>query len=181
MPGRAVHPHLAFFLLKSSTLPLVILSGEIGPRSGTISESKDLVSACVTRRLKRAFRNGRRLIPAHNNPVIAQDLDIFDRSPKTSSRTLPCPRMAYEKIRFSIPANNSSAVQFDRLLLGKPVHDQEFVEGILERFCVPREIQKRLPTHLQHSRTKTAIYPKPLVGLIPKPRRYKIKLETIFG
>src|SRR5215468_10133727 len=95
-----------------------------------------------------------RLVPSHDNSVITQYFDILNRSPQTSTCTLPCPGMPDEQIRIPICADNPSTVQFDRLLLREAVHNQEFVEGILERFCIPREIQERLTIHLQRSRIK---------------------------
>src|SRR5215469_16430186 len=178
VPGSAVHTHLVFLVLPS-TLPLVILSGVTGRQSRGVTESKDPYT--LSWFVPWIGPLPTRLVPAHDNPVIAQYFDILNRSPQASTCTLSCHGMPDEQIRIAICADNPSTVQFDRLLLREAVHKQQFVEGILERFCIPREIQERLPIHLQRSRIKTVIYAEPLVGLTPKPWRYEIKLETVFG
>src|ERR1700745_2531948 len=83
MPRRAVHPHCVFSAARGTPF-IVILSGEIAARSGAISESKDLVLACGTTGLARSLHRGR--IPAHDNAVVTEHLNILDRSPKKSSR-----------------------------------------------------------------------------------------------
>ncbi len=138
----------------------VILSGVTGRQSRAVAKSKacpepvegDPMPTGSTTSLARNFHHGPvpivrippRVIPPHNNPVIAQNLDFFERSPQPRSRTLPRPRMPHKQIPRPIRPNNPAPMQLNCLLLRKPVHDQEFVHGVgKRRDAIPKLRQKK--------------------------------------
>ena len=72
----------------------------------------------------------RSLIAPHNDAIIAENFDVLDVSPKPSCRALPCTGVSDEQISDSVAAHDAGAVQLNRLLLRKAMHDQEFVQGV---------------------------------------------------
>src|SRR5580658_4482169 len=140
MPGRPIHPHLEIpLVIPSNARDLgfrqlfpcpVILSEVIAPRSGAITQSKDPVLVGSTGGPKRSSHSGPTFIPPHNNPVITQNLNLLPRRPQPRSRALPRPRMPNKQIPHPIPPNNPAPMQLNPLLLRKPMHNQQLVEGI---------------------------------------------------
>src|SRR5206468_11451964 len=97
-------------ILSAGDFSTVILSGMTGRRSRAVMQSKDPVSAGSTAGLARSFYDSPD-IPPHNNPVIAENLDILNISPKPRSRALPRPGMTNKQIRLAIRAYDPRPVQ----------------------------------------------------------------------
>src|SRR5579859_500624 len=119
MPGSAIHPHLP--CVTPSAIHLVIPSGVTRRRNRAVTQSRDPL-----------FSGGELLAP-HNDPVITEDLYIPPLRPQPRGRTLPCPRMSNKQVPYPIRRNHAARVQFNPALLREPVHDQQFVEWIIER------------------------------------------------
>src|ERR1017187_722792 len=70
-------------------------------------------------------------------------------------------------------------MQLNRLLLRKPVHDQEFVEGITQRLHFGGKVHKALFVHLQSCIAKLGIDQQPLEGGLPENGGVKVKLKSV--
>jgi hypothetical protein len=86
--------------------------------------------------------------------------------------------MPKKKIGLTIRPHNPRAMQFNRPLLREPVHDQQFIEWILQRIRDTRTILKRASAHLKRRLAKPSVYTEPFVGLASQRRRIEVKLQT---
>src|SRR5580698_8697754 len=89
---------------------------------------------------------------AYDDPVVAEDLYLVERSPQARRRTLPCSGVAYEQVARTTGADDADAVQFDGALLREAVHDQEFVEGVAQGLGHVAKPRETLFIHLERCR-----------------------------
>src|SRR5208282_5029072 len=153
MPRRSIHPHPA--------------SRVVIP-----SEARNLLFFSVT-----SSTAAHSVIPPHNNPVVAQNLNLFERSPQPGSSALPRSRMPHKQVSHPTRPNNPAPMQLNRLLLSKPVHDQQLVEWITQRSRIVVRARKTFSAHLKSCLPELAIHQQPLVRLLSQDRCAEIKLE----
>jgi hypothetical protein len=84
--------------------------------------------------------------------------------------------MPHKQIPHSIPPNNPAPMQLNRLLLRKPMHDQQLVQGIIQG-SHGRESRKYTLANLQRCSAKASVNEKSLVGPVTKYRRAKVELK----
>ena len=165
MPRRPIHPHLEFvfpsdrkstWVCASCSRSSVILSGVIGPRSGA-SRSRRTPIPSPAPAAPQGVSTSDRLISPHNNPIITQNLNLLPRRPQPRSRTLPRPRMPHKQIPHPIPPNNPAPMQLNPLLLRKPMHNQQFIQGILQGIWPVGDMPQNIPRSSVGAFAKTAI------------------------
>jgi hypothetical protein len=134
----------------------------------------------IPNRRAAAVRNLLFVIPPHNNPIVAQDFNVFALSPQSRCRALSRPRMSYKQIPRPIRPHDPAPMQLNRFLLREAVHDEEFVEGIAKWRHPPLKIRETLFIHLEGSVAKCMIYQQSFERAFAKWRKVEIKLEAIF-
>src|SRR5580698_10623504 len=69
-------------------------------------------------------------------------------------------------------------MQLNRLLLGKAMHNEQFIQWIFQRHHRVIAARKTLIAHLQSGAPEIFIDQEPLIGLIAQNRRSKVELES---
>src|SRR5215831_3588003 len=87
--------------------------------------------------------------------------------------------MSDKQIRLTIRTNDARAMEFDRLLLCKAMHNEKFVKWVIQWHHWSK-IAKVLPVQEEFCPAKLLINQQSFVREIAKDRRLKVKLKDTF-
>src|SRR5579863_9116281 len=117
------------------------------------------------------------VVPPNNDPVVAQDTDLFSLGPQPCRRALPRPRMPDEQVANPVGTDDPAAMQFYGFFLGKAVHDEQLIEWIFEGLWRGGKLSKELLAHLQRGLAEGMIDQKLFVRVLSENRSADVELK----
>jgi len=87
--------------------------------------------------------------------------------------------MSDKQIANAIGSHDAATMEFNRLLLREPVHNEEFIEGIAQRGWNLFLTDQALLTHLNDTVPKAAVHKKSLVWSTPEQRSGEVKTVSV--
>lgn len=163
LAGRETREHIAVAMLENENS---LQDGAVGRREAALTVPG------------RAVYENLASVLANDDAVVAENFYVVLRSPQASRCALARAGVPHEQVAGTIRANDAHAMELDAALLGETVHDQQFVEGVLEGISCGSIRTKTVFTHLQCCPAEAAIRQKSLVWPNSQTRCSKIKLKS---